>query len=150
MKEKREKTELMIEGKKQVESVEERKKRLQAQRDLLVKQKQEKREKELEEFKEKTTKKEDLHKELLEMDKKIQAKDKVKQSKHYDAMLDMDELAEHDSPEVDKRLQIYKNMRGELLREESKAKEDGQRSKMDDINAKIAKLEKIKKEKGEK
>ena len=115
-----------------------------------MKQKQEKREKELEEFKEKTTKKEDLHKELLEMDKKIQTKDKAKQSKHYDAMLDMDEPAEHDSPEVDKRLQIYKNMRGELLREESKAKEDGQRSKMDEINAKIAKLEKIKKEKGEK
>ena len=40
----------------------------------MVKQKQEKREKELGEFKEKTANREDLHKELLEMDKKIQAK----------------------------------------------------------------------------
>lgn len=59
LKEKREHAEKVIESQKkdqpQVESAEERKKRLQAQRDLLLKQKQEKREKELGEFKEKTS-----------------------------------------------------------------------------------------------
>lgn len=54
--------------------MEDRKARLKAQRDLLVKQKQEKREKELGEFNEKTKNKDDLHKELLEMDKILKSK----------------------------------------------------------------------------
>lgn len=56
--------------------MEERKKRLQAQRDLLVKQKQEKRERELGEFQEKVASgtREDLHRELMEIDKRAQVK----------------------------------------------------------------------------
>ncbi len=53
----------------------------------------------------------------------------------------------HDSPEVDKRLVMFKKMRGELLQEESKNKEENQRHKMDELNRKIEQLEKIKKEK---
>ena len=37
----------------------------------------------------------------------------------------------------DKRMQIYKNMRDELLREESKAKTDSQKQKIDELNAKM-------------
>ena len=54
LREKRENTEKILESKNQgpvTESVEERKKRLQAQRDVLMKQKAEKRDKELNEFK---------------------------------------------------------------------------------------------------
>ena len=77
MREKRQATEQIISSKQQpsAESIEERRKRLQAQRDLLVKQKQDKREKELGDFNVKTTNKEDLHSELMEMDKKMKAKD---------------------------------------------------------------------------
>ena len=62
--------------------MEERKKRLQAQRDLLVKQKQEKRERELGEFKEKTQtgNKEDLHSALLEIDRQTKAKAAAKKN----------------------------------------------------------------------
>ena len=73
LREKREKTEQAIKDKgPQVEALEDRKKRLQAQRDILVKQKQEKRERELGEFQEKTAtgNKDDLHRELMEIDKR--------------------------------------------------------------------------------
>jgi hypothetical protein len=52
-----------------------------------------------------------------------------------------------DSPEVDKRLAMFKKMRQELLQEESKTKEENQRQKMEELNKKIESLEKIKKEK---
>ncbi len=95
--------------------MEERKKRLQAQRDLLIKQKQEKRERELGEFKEKTQtgNKEDLHSALLEIDRQTKAKAAAKK-------LQNDEPSAGD----DKRMQMYKNMRDELFREETKAKSD--------------------------
>jgi hypothetical protein len=79
LREKREKTEAALKANKPTqESAEERKKRLLAQRDLLVKQKQEKREKELGEFKAKTEtgNKDDLHRELIEIDKRTQLKQK--------------------------------------------------------------------------
>jgi hypothetical protein len=44
----------------------------------LLKQKQDKRDKELGEFKDKTSNKEDLHKELLNLDKKLEAKKAAK------------------------------------------------------------------------
>ena len=53
----------------------------------------------------------------------------------------------HDSPEVDKRLIMFKKMRQELMQEESKSKQENQRQKMEDLNRKIEQLEKIKKEK---
>lgn len=40
-------------------------------------------------------------------------------------------------------------MRNDLMKEESKAKEQYQKNKMDELNQKIAKLETIKKEKNE-
>jgi len=90
-----------------VESAEERRLRLQANRDKLVKQKQEKREKELMEFQAKTQtgNKDDLHQALLEIDRKTKAK-----------------AAAVNNEEDGKRAQMYKNMRDEILREESKAK----------------------------
>jgi hypothetical protein len=80
LQEKRESTEKFLSDnpKPTQESIEERRNRLKAQRDLLVKQKQEKRDKELGEFNEKTKTKDDLHKELLEMDKRLDAKNKFK------------------------------------------------------------------------
>ena len=75
LREKRENTEKIIESKNQgAETVEERKKRLQAQRDILMKQKADKREKELAEFKQKTSTQDDLHKQLMEIDKKTKSK----------------------------------------------------------------------------
>jgi hypothetical protein len=71
---KRETTEKHLEGKSHVESIEDRQKRLKAQRDILKAQKAEKRTQDLEEFKQKTGNQADLHKELLEMDKKVKAK----------------------------------------------------------------------------
>ena len=81
MKEKRENTEKVLESqpKQQAESIEDRRNRLKAQRDLLVKQKADKRAKELGEFNDKTANKEDLHKELLDIDSKIRAKEQFKQ-----------------------------------------------------------------------
>jgi hypothetical protein len=74
---------------------------LKAQRDLLKAQKAEKREKELEEFNKKTTNQADLHKELLEMDKKIKPK-RISPSKTGD--FDEESLNLSDHKEVDKRL----------------------------------------------
>lgn len=85
LREKRERAEAAAGTKSQVESVEERKARLIAQRDLLVKKKQEKRERELGEFREKTEtgNKEDLHRELLEIDKRTQAKAAAKKANNF-------------------------------------------------------------------
>ena len=45
---------------------------------------------------------------------------------------------------------MYRNMRDELLREESKAKTEGQRQKIEELNARLAALDIVKKEKDEK
>ena len=115
LREKREAAERALQqSQSNVESIEERKKRLQAQRDLLVKQKQEKRERELGEFKEKTAtgNKEDLHSALLEIDKQTKAKAAKK-------------LMEDPSSAGDeKRMAMYKNMRDELFKDDSKQKSE--------------------------
>jgi hypothetical protein len=49
--------------------------------------------------------------------------------------LQEDQINEEESP--DKRLQMYKAMRNELLKEESKSKEAYQKSKMDELDTKI-------------
>ncbi len=73
LREKREATDKILENTKinQKESIEERRERLRAHRDQLLKQKNEQRQNELEEFKVKASTKEDLFKELKEMDSKI-------------------------------------------------------------------------------
>lgn len=62
----------------------------------------------------------------------------------------IDDINEHDSPEVDKRLAMFKRMRQEMLQEESKSKDDNQKHKFEELNKKIESLEQIKKEKVEK
>ena len=95
---------------------------------MLVKLKQEKREKELGEFNAKTSNQADLHKELIEMDKKVKAKQmfQQQQSSYSRVMdnIDEDENPLTDSPEVDKRLAMFKKMRQDLMKEEMKTKED--------------------------
>jgi len=136
------------------ESVEERKARLRAQRDLLVKQKQEKRQAELGEFKNNISNKDDLHSELRKLDEKTKAKSQFKQggvgsyTNTFEGFGDDDHL--QDSPEVDKRLAMYKQMRHQIMKEEEKEKEDAQRHKMEELTRKIEKLELVKKEKEEK
>lgn len=107
--EKREAMEQMLEQTKtsKQESVEERKTRLQAQRDILVKMKKEQREKELSEFKTKTGNREDLHKELSEMDQRL----KLSQG----GAATLSDLDTADAKEVDRRLEMYRRMRQELL-----------------------------------
>ena len=76
LKEKREATDRILEQTKQnhQESVEERRQRLRAHRDHLLKQKNDQRQNELEEFKTKAPTKQDLFRELKEMDSKIKPK----------------------------------------------------------------------------
>ena len=61
----------------QQESMEERRLRLRAHRDVLLKMKKDQREKELEDFNHKTTNKQDLHKELKEIDSRVKAKESI-------------------------------------------------------------------------
>ncbi len=141
LREKREAAERALQqSQSNVESIEERKKRLQAQRDLLVKQKQEKRERELGEFKEKTAtgNKEDLHSALLEIDKQA----KLKAAKKF---LEDPSSAQGD----DKRMAMYKNMRDELFKDDSKQKSEQQQKKYDEMNAKAAAIDQAKREKEE-
>lgn len=141
LREKREAAERALQqSQSNVESIEERKKRLQAQRDLLVKQKQEKRERELGEFQEKTAtgNKEDLHSALLEIDKQA----KLKAAKKF---LEDPTSAQGD----DKRMAMYKNMRDELFKDDSKQKSEQQQKKYDEMNAKAAAMDQAKREKEE-
>ena len=73
IKEARKATDQILENTKvdQKESIEERRQRLRAHRDQLLKQKNEQRQGELEAFKSKATNKQDLFKELKDMDAKL-------------------------------------------------------------------------------
>jgi hypothetical protein len=51
--------------------------------------------------------------------------------------------------EVDKRLMLYRNMRAKLLQELEKNKQADDRAKMEELNRKIAALEKASREKDE-
>lgn len=57
--------------------------------------------------------------------------------------------AEDEGQPVDKRLDLYKRLKQELLNEESKSKNDGQTKKMQELENRIKKLEIEKKEKEE-
>ncbi len=76
LREKREATDKILENTKinQQESIEERRQRLRAHRDTLLKQKNDQRQAELEQFNTKASNKQDLFKELKEMDSKLKAK----------------------------------------------------------------------------
>ncbi len=97
------------------ESLEDRKRRLRAQRDALLKMKQDQRKQELTDFNEKTKHKQDLHKELMDMDQNMKQRQAhaaiaslvINGPSHVD--LGEDEMVE--LSEVDKRLLMYRNMR---------------------------------------
>lgn len=55
----------------------------------------------------------------------------------------------NESPE-DKRLQMYRNMREEILRDDNRAKLESQKQKLEEITAKMALLEQTNKEKDDK
>ena len=76
LREKREATDKILESTKvnQKESMDERRERLRAHRDQLLKQKNDQRQNELEDFKTKASTKQDLFRELKEMDSKIKPK----------------------------------------------------------------------------
>ena len=146
LREKREAAERALQqSQNNVESIEERKKRLQAQRDLLVKQKQEKRERELGEFKEKTStgNKDDLHSALLDIDRQAKAKAAAKKQ----ATAFIDDIAGGND---DKRMAMYKNMRDEIFKEDSKLKGEAQNKKMEELNARMAAIELAKRSEEEK
>lgn len=108
MRAKREATEKLVEEQKAncsnlPESIEERQKRLKAQRDLLRKMKDSEREKELAEFNEKTKTKGTLYDEL----KKI----------------DADKKTTTDLAELEKRRMIMKNVRGQIDVDEAAEKQ---------------------------
>ena len=117
LKEKREATDKILENTKQnqQESVEERRQRLRAHRDTLLKQKNDQRQNELEDFKQKVNNKQDLFRELKEMDSKIKPRAAAAGSNKFDQeMLDIESEGSQDQS-MDKRLQLYKNLRNQML-----------------------------------
>ena len=114
LREKREKTEKILESTKisQQESMEDRKKRLQATRDMILKQKNVQRQQELEVFngKTKTGDKGDLHKELKDLDSRIKAKETIKK---IEDTFNIEEGLE--TTEYDKRLEMYRKLKEQLL-----------------------------------
>ena len=111
----------------------------------MVKQKQEKRERELGEFKEKTStgNKDDLHSALLDIDRQAKAKAVAKKQ----ATAFIDDIAGGND---DKRMAMYKNMRDEIFKEDSKLKGEAQNKKMEELNARMAAIELAKRSEEEK
>ncbi|CDW71873.1 UNKNOWN [Stylonychia lemnae] len=142
LKQKREETEKILENTKinQQESMEDRRLRLRANRDMLLKMKKEQRQQELDDFKGKVSNKQDLHKELKEIDQKIKAKEQIKK---IEENFDFETM---EGSEQDKRLALYRNLRENLQADISNASQSEQRAKMDEVNKKIQALEKAKKE----
>lgn len=140
IKEARKATDQILENTKvdQKESIEERRQRLRAHRDQLLKQKNEQRQGELEAFKSKATTKQDLFKELKDMDAKLsQNKQKFDQ-----------QLTEIEKESAgDKRLQMYKNLRDQMLQSLRVDQEQEQKHRMDDLNKKIQDLERAQRQK---
>ena len=133
------------------ESLEDRKRRLRAQRDALLKMKQDQRKQELTDFNEKTKNKQDLHKELREIDQNMKQRQAhaaiasavINGPSHVN--LGEDEVVE--MSEVDKRLMMYRNMRNKLMEELEKNKQSASKAQMEELNRKIAALEKAQREK---
>ena len=111
LREKREATDKILENTKQnqQESVEERRQRLRATRDTLLKQKNDQRQNDLEDFKSKVSNKSDLFRELKDMDSKIQPKkssggSSTAATKFDQQMLEIENSADSSIQSVDKRL----------------------------------------------
>ncbi len=111
LREKREATDKILENTKQnqQESVEERRQRLRATRDTLLKQKNDQRQNDLEDFKSKVSNKSDLFRELKDMDSKIQPKKSsggisTAATKFDQQMLEIENSADSSIQSVDKRL----------------------------------------------
>lgn len=83
-----------------------------------------------------------MHSALLDIDKQAKAKAAAKAATGF-----VDDLAGGND---DKRKAMYKNMRDELFKEDSRQKGDAQNKKMDELNARMAGIEQAKKEKEEK
>jgi hypothetical protein len=123
------------------DEVNQRKRRLQAIREQQLKKKNEERQKQLGEFNEKIENKNDLHSQLLELDKKTKAKTKI--------MEVVGEGEDHiqEESEVDRRLELMRKMRKEIDDDERKKKEAEEVQKQIELNKRIKKLEEIKKQK---
>lgn len=142
LREKREATEKILENTKlnQHESLEERRQRLRATRDNILKQKNEQRQTELEQFNTKATNKQDLFKELKEMDAKLKTKSKFEQQLH--------EIESTESGHsIDKRLSLYKNLRDQMLSGLKADQETEHRAKMEELNRKIEAIERSQRQK---
>jgi hypothetical protein len=74
----------------------------------------------------------------------------LKKKPTFGASPSTDDCDLNDSPEVDKRLAMYKRLRQELAEEEGRDKALGQDRKMQEISGKIDKLEHAKREKVQK
>ena len=83
--------------------------RLRAHRDMLLKMKNDQRQKELDDFNGKTNDKQSLYEELKTIDQKIKAKDQISK---MEEQFDIENL---EGSEYDKRLALYKNLREQLL-----------------------------------
>lgn len=83
---------------------------------MLLKQKNESRQKELDEFQSKATNKEELFNELKEIDVKVKAKEEIQK---LEEKFDIEKIEMSD---YDKRLEMYKNLRNQLLSQLEKDK----------------------------
>ena len=139
MREKREKAERENEEKKKAieeggETVEQRKARLLAQRDLLRKQKQEKREEELKEFNQKMGLADGSagQKSLFEQFKKL---DEEKKAPQFGASATAGtELVDAN---LERRRQIYKNVRKDIEKDEEQRKQQTFKKKMTELEQKV-------------
>ena len=113
-------------------------------REQQLKKKNEARQKELGEFNDKVNDKNDLHSQLLALDKKTKAKTQISQALGNDQ--GADELQE--SPEVDRRLALMRKMRAEIAQEESNKASSPEKSaieaRAEEVAKRIQKLEEIK------
>lgn len=89
--------------------------------------------------------KEDLHKELKDLDSRIKAKETIKKIEEHFVV---EEGLE--STEYDKRLEMYRKLKEQLHGELRNSSETEQRAKMEEIEKKIAAVEKAKRDREQK
>lgn len=150
LREKREATDKILESTKQnqQESVEERRQRLRATRDTLLKQKNDQRQNDLEDFKSKASNKSDLFRELKDMDSKIKPKTSGGSTIKFDQqMLEIENSADSSTQSVDKRLQLYKSLRDQMHSSIRQDHESLNRQQMEELNKKIEELERSQRQK---
>ena len=129
LREKREATEKILESThiNQQESIEDRRQRLRAHRDLLLKQKNDQRQNELKQFNTKASTKQDLFKELKEMDNNLKR---------------AHDIPDYEDQPMDKRLALYKNLRDQMITSQKQSNlHHDSKAKMDELNKRIEVLE---------